>query len=576
MAEPHQDGWFKDTFGVDPAAFAQKAAGAVADGIKNVGQAAGEEIHKAEDAIASAGKAAGEAIAAKAKQVEQEAEAVAEAVAKKAADAVQSVKSGIEKGIEKAKDALSAGAKDVADDVVAAETAKYDAAMKELDGQIQKLTSLGLDSAHYTAQATAIRANFADAMKLHSNAARVFAIGALMQRANQAASDAKTDVAHAAKSAIEGVGHAVTDMRDGARKQIDALPKDSKEKPELAKRLDDLNALIGEVGKITAPAEHAKKLKQVNVAAESLFDDAAAASHDAQAMQAVYAQALKDRYGIEIDNPAGMKNTHLDQVYKMFDKVPDADVAQGKLKKLVFQPLNRDGTKNDGAAYGDAEIDMGDYGDETWDYQNPDPTKASPPKPNGFSISTLHELGHSVDDRFKIMDANQAKPGGGGWRVETIQSTAQAYIGQFTSGAGRAARIDDKTLAALVEDSLAGKAPGRPDKVSDEDWALLKPLLRQCASRRNDQWPWGSPHDIGGRAYHESYAGQWVSYDMAARAKPITVRDYQWRAPGEFFAELYAYGYYNSTPPPNGIDPAITAYLFGGKAASSGAPSASP
>ena len=43
---------------------------------------------------------------------------------------------------------------------------------------------------------------------------------------------------------------------------------------------------------------------------------------------------------------------------------------------------------------------------------------------------------------------------------------------------------------------------------------------------------------IGDRVYHEAYAGSWVSYRLAARAQGIT--GYQFRAPAEWFAELYA------------------------------------
>ena len=43
---------------------------------------------------------------------------------------------------------------------------------------------------------------------------------------------------------------------------------------------------------------------------------------------------------------------------------------------------------------------------------------------------------------------------------------------------------------------------------------------------------------IGARIYHEAYARHWVSYLAAARSKGLT--GYQFRAPGEWFAELYA------------------------------------
>ena len=47
----------------------------------------------------------------------------------------------------------------------------------------------------------------------------------------------------------------------------------------------------------------------------------------------------------------------------MFDKVPESDVVQDKLKKIIYTPVTQDEDGNDepntGAAYGGAEIEMG-------------------------------------------------------------------------------------------------------------------------------------------------------------------------------------------------------------------------
>ena len=43
---------------------------------------------------------------------------------------------------------------------------------------------------------------------------------------------------------------------------------------------------------------------------------------------------------------------------------------------------------------------------------------------------------------------------------------------------------------------------------------------------------------IGDRVYHEAYAKRWVSYLFAKRSQGVM--GYQFRAPGEWFAELYA------------------------------------
>jgi len=51
--------------------------------------------------------------------------------------------------------------------------------------------------------------------------------------------------------------------------------------------------------------------------------------------------------------------------------------------------------------------------------------------------------------------------------------------------------------------------------------------------------PWDNlPASIGDRVYHEAYAKNWVSYLRAKRSQAIS--GYQFRAPGEWFSELYA------------------------------------
>ena len=47
-----------------------------------------------------------------------------------------------------------------------------------------------------------------------------------------------------------------------------------------------------------------------------------------------------------------------------------------------------------------------------------------------------------------------------------------------------------------------------------------------------------SKFGLGGRVYQEAYKGDWYSYDAAARKKGVS--SYQFRAPGEWFAEVYS------------------------------------
>ena len=52
---------------------------------------------------------------------------------------------------------------------------------------------------------------------------------------------------------------------------------------------------------------------------------------------------------------------------------------------------------------------------------------------------------------------------------------------------------------------------------------------------------------IGSRVYQEAYDGWWNSYDLAARKQGI--HGYQFRARGEWFAELYAAYYSDKLKP---------------------------
>ena len=65
----------------------------------------------------------------------------------------------------------------------------------------------------------------------------------------------------------------------------------------------------------------------------------------------------------------------------------------------------------------------------------------------------------------------------------------------------------------------------------------------QVYEMRESGKPWNNAsasknNAIGGRVIQEAYKDEWVSYHLAARARGI--RAYQFRAPAEWFAELYA------------------------------------
>jgi hypothetical protein len=261
-----------------------------------------------------------------------------------------------------------------------------------------------------------------------------------------------------------------------------------------------------------------------------------------------------------------------------------------------------------------------------------------------FDAATIHEIGHSVDDKVGFMD-KRCKGGTafGGWKNETAESVAEeagnsaelkcftelgksyprpflrAYLvtvltGGDPKGSANREEVRRGTAAAMltpealvndpavkkaaeyvaanggnpvttrVIDSIAGAigytklpkaaepvvreviekvlAGARPGDAAEEvlakydewktmpetpDWNRLAkhPAVTWCEAVRlkgkAGLWAQGkggaTKRALGGRVYQESYAGKWVSYALSARGSEIC--DYQFRAPGEWFAEAY-------------------------------------
>ena len=162
-----------------------------------------------------------------------------------------------------------------------------------------------------------------------------------------------------------------------------------------------------------------------------------------------------------------------------------------------------------------------------------------------MGFAAAHEVGHGVDDQRGFMAQHGKEEAKGGW---------------IDHGA------DIEPVAEAVGADIAGKFPASTFHKSPEsrkyirDKITNRPTVRPTAPRDSadfkaydafDRWhalatsanvyrrqPDCDAITIGKRIYHEAYARHWVSYLAAARAKGLT--GYQFRAPGEWFAELYA------------------------------------
>jgi hypothetical protein len=283
---------------------------------------------------------------------------------------------------------------------------------------------------------------------------------------------------------------------------------------------------------------------------------------DATQKSAIYKNALEDLYGLKITVPSGMANTHLDRVFDMFGTVPKGDVKQDKLKKLTYSTAEKD---KGGGAYGSTEIEMGDFGDATSKENYQIDGKVIPA--NSFDVTTLHEIGHSVDEKNTIMNNNQSKAGCGGWKSEKVATVAAAFLGELKKSVKLKDKLADAVLIDVLTNALDGGTTDQPDTIKNfDDWKkILDFLVDKCLKIRTDADPWFAPKQIvvGDRVYQESYDGEWWSYDFKARAA-TKVNNYQWRSPAEWFAEVYAISWLSKKKPPSGVDAAIVAYMWKG------------
>ena len=164
------------------------------------------------------------------------------------------------------------------------------------------------------------------------------------------------------------------------------------------------------------------------------------------------------------------------------------------------------------------------------------------------SFTALHEVGHGVDDARTYMQRNGAREDHGGWTVHGsgVQAIADAVGPHIRAKAGGSNTFYSKPEdRKYVLDKLLNQKPARPSAlVAGSDDAKAYDAFDRWHMLATSDGIWGRQGDaeeiaIGGTTvYHQAYPREWVSYNLAARKKGLT--GYQFRAPAEWFAELYA------------------------------------
>ncbi len=270
-------------------------------------------------------------------------------------------------------------------------------------------------------------------------------------------------------------------------------------------------------------------------------------------------------------------NKSIKRLYEVFKMVPESQTKENdKLQKIIRYKENTGGAAyggdtifmNCGKAGEDGSIDYAEQllpGSPRYEKYFPAPDPSAPdgdarkdvyqmdpkcqPKPGTvdpgtkkpyFDFAALHEIGHAVDDKKKFMAKNGSKDEYGGWIN---------YGGDVTKIA-KVANDHFKFNQAYIEERLSGNTPDLPDlpvdsrALTDQQWLDLQAKINDWCDgikvKKNLWWDGSNSArlSIGGRVYQEAYAGTWVSYKLSARNQGI--HGYQFRAPGEWFAEIYA------------------------------------
>ena len=215
------------------------------------------------------------------------------------------------------------------------------------------------------------------------------------------------------------------------------------------------------------------------------------------------------------------------------DKSLGGHFSQRDDKKKVYMYCGRPGEHKQKFGKGQKIVPQGEAVDESCEPSDEKEVEL-------FDFTLLHEAAHAEDHARGYMDKNGGAADHGGW---VTHSGPEDFLDKVLS------RFDyDKSyiLAALQAPAGAPPAPALPvpsTRKQDQWDKAREDFIAWCQSVRESAAPWDDATlsraiAIGGRVYQESGAHSWVSYDIAARARGIS--SYQFRSPGEWFAELYA------------------------------------
>lgn len=256
-----------------------------------------------------------------------------------------------------------------------------------------------------------------------------------------------------------------------------------------------------------------------------------------------------DKEGTTEDTADDVPEPNVLSLYEVMRDLPDEHTADNPSLKLIKRLGDAKGTSSFNSGSKEIKLRVGRATDkiereigQAWQVGKIDagcePVDDVPPRK--FSWTTMHEIGHAVDDKLGFMKTNGSAEEYGGWEVHGND------VGKIAAQVAADFGFDVGFTEAYLSDPAAKFLPPEPQfGATPEEWERRRVQVQSwCDSVRLGRKIWYSASETerltlkNGRVYQEAYANRWVSYKASKRSQGVA--GYQFRAPGEWFAELYA------------------------------------
>ena len=366
-----------------------------------------------------------------------------------------------------------------------------------------------------------------------------------------------------------------------AKQQADALRKGFTDLGKKKQDIEDGNArggpdawlvLIGEASQLYETAKKMElsgklsgKTEERNEALDLLASDLNG-KEDLES-QATMRAAIALRFNVEFatsdefDNPLGTGIKKLGALYEVLSLVPQAHLRAGEgIMQISYKEAKPGEDRSNKFAVRDKTSEGGSKVSTIVMTLPTDGEKIKKKNASGtetevefFQSTALHEVGHAVDDTAGFMNGKRSSPDYGQWQPSSEAEVSGKYVAALERivGGGHKTELEEFVGAAL-KDSSVKKPVQEGDKFLGlaAHWDALEKTAKIIAGLREGKAIWykggaaatAAADALGeSRVYFEAYPGQWWSFVLSERS--ASVAEYQWRAPGEWFAEAYSLYY---------------------------------